>query len=122
MAHGEGATPTASVEALKQLKTVELEWAARLTQAREATQARIAKAREAAESALLQARTESDRLRDGILQEARTAAAAEAERIVALGQKDAAKLSGEVSKGLQSAKAKLVQTVLGEFRSETSGK
>jgi vacuolar-type H+-ATPase subunit H len=115
MAHGEGATPTASVEALKQLKTVELEMESRLTQAREATQARIAKAREAAEAAFAQARAEADRLREATLQAARADAQAEAEKIVGLGKKDAAKISAEAAKALGALRTKLVAAVLDEF-------
>ncbi|HXQ48305.1 MAG TPA: hypothetical protein VN842_00795 [Thermoplasmata archaeon] len=122
MAHQEGATPTASVEALKHLKTVEQEFEARLAQAREATQARIAKAREAAETAVVQARAEADRLREGTLQEARTAAQAEAEGIVALGKKDAAKIGGEAAKTLAALRAKLISTVLSEFWPQPPGK
>jgi vacuolar-type H+-ATPase subunit H len=122
MAHEEGVTPTASVEALKQLKNVEVEWAAHLEQAREATQARLARARDAAESTIAQARSEVDRHREGVLQEARAAAQVEADRIVNLGQKDAAKLAGEATKGLQSVRAKLLAAVLGEFRADSTGK
>jgi vacuolar-type H+-ATPase subunit H len=122
MAHGAGATPTASVEALKQLKSVELECEALLQQAKEATQSRVAKSREAAEVAYAQARAEADRLRETTLQAARTAAEREADQIVEAGESDAAKIAAESSKKLAALRAKLMATVLNEFWPESSGK
>jgi vacuolar-type H+-ATPase subunit H len=122
MAHGAGATPTASVEALKQLKSVEVDLESRLVQAKEATQARIAKAREAADAVLVQVRAETDRLRESTLQQARTSAQAEADSIVSLGKKDAAKVEADTGKALSAMRAKLVATVLSEFWPQQSGK
>jgi vacuolar-type H+-ATPase subunit H len=122
MAHGEGTIPTASTEALKQLKTVELEVDALLQQAREATQARLGKARDAAEAAYAEARTEADRLRESTLQSARASAQAEAEQIVHTGESDAARIGAEASKKLAALRARLMATVLNEFWPESAGK
>jgi vacuolar-type H+-ATPase subunit H len=115
MAHGEGPTPTASVEALKDLKNVELDCESRLADARAGTQARLAKAREAAEATFAEARAEADRLRESTLQAARSGAQEESTRIVSLGEKDAAKIAAEAAKSLAAVRAKLMAGVLGEF-------
>jgi len=108
--------PAANVEALKRLKEVETAWEATLAKTRSEVAARVALAREAAEKAIQAARAEMDRLRETRLAQARTEAQAEADAILADGQKAAEKVAAAASKGADSARGKILAAVLGEFR------
>jgi vacuolar-type H+-ATPase subunit H len=109
------ATPVFSADALKHLKEVEAEWDHRLTETKAQLAVRLAKAREAAEKAVQSARTEADRLRDARLTEVRATAQAEAEQLIAEGKRTASTVASGTLKGVQSAKARILDAVLGEF-------
>jgi vacuolar-type H+-ATPase subunit H len=123
MAEHEGPIAETSIDALRQLKQVETETAAKLAQAKADAQEQIQRARDSAESMLAEVRRAVERERESILQSARSDAQADATRIVAEGEQRAASVADGATQGAGRLKAKLLDAVLGEFRpSGVSGK
>jgi vacuolar-type H+-ATPase subunit H len=118
MAHGSGSTGAGetSIGALKELKAVETEWAAKLADARAAAQQRLARAREMAEAAVSEARAEIDRLRESTLATNRTQAQSEAEALLSEGKRAAQAIAKESLQSASALKGKLLDVVLRGFR------
>ena len=116
-----GATASASVEVLRKLKEIENDWDAKLVAARAETAARLTKSREAAEAAIAAARVDAERWREVQLVAARIQAQTEADSILAAGRRTASDIESAVGKGMKVAGPKVLDAILGEFRSSDSG-
>ena len=114
--HSAGAT---SIEALKELKQLETESEQKLKAAVEAGERTLRQLREEAEAVVHAARQAAERTREETLQRARATVQAEADRVIADGEKVAAQIVPKTAAEIRRTKEKILQAVLAGFRSSS---
>ena len=109
---------SASFAALKRVKAVETEWAAKLAGARSQSDLELARLREESATALKAAIADADRERAAALGAARTELAGVAATIVAQGSKAAEAALRAEGKDPDEQKDRLLAVILGAFASD----
>jgi hypothetical protein len=107
-----------SIEALKRLKAAETEADAKLRQLVDSGAERLKQLALTSESSVRAAKAASERDADSAIEGARTSLAGDLAAVVEVGEADAAKVGKRSKASLASLESKLLDAVLGEFRSD----
>jgi vacuolar-type H+-ATPase subunit H len=113
-----GETNNASIEALKRLKAAETDAEAKLRQAVDGGSERLKQLALASEESVRAATAASEKDADAAIERARTSLAGDVAAVVQVGQADAAKVGSRSKSALANLEPKLLDAVLGEFRSD----
>jgi vacuolar-type H+-ATPase subunit H len=107
-----------SIEALRRLKATEVEVEEKLRAATSAASERLKAAKAEAEETVRQAKDEAERKAALAVETARIGLAAEVASLVKVGETEAAKVRSGAKVVVAALKPKLVDAVVGEFRSD----
>ncbi|MCI4321705.1 MAG: hypothetical protein L3K18_04650 [Thermoplasmata archaeon] len=107
-----------SIEALRRLKATEVEVEEKLRVATTAGSERLKAARAEAEETVRQARAEAERTAAMAVEAARIGLDTEVASLVKAGETEAKKVAGGSKVAVGALKSKLVDAVVGEFRSD----
>jgi vacuolar-type H+-ATPase subunit H len=105
-----------SVEALRQLKAIENEGAARLAAGKAEGEQTLAAVRQEAEAAVLQARLAAEHEAEAKVQQARDAAEVEAQLIITQGERAASDVRSRPPSRLRDKQEELLGAILSGFR------
>jgi vacuolar-type H+-ATPase subunit H len=114
----ESAGPSESIEALKRLKASETEAEAKLHHLVEDGNERLKQLAQSAEESVRAAKVAAERASESAIERARTTLATDTAAVVKVGEADAAKVTTRSKSELAKLEAKLLEAVLGEFRSD----
>jgi vacuolar-type H+-ATPase subunit H len=110
--------PSGSLEALKRLKATETDAETKVQALLTEGAERLKRTREQAEEAVRMAKTEADKSAEDAIAKARAGLAGDLAAVVKVGEADAAKVGTRTKASLAALEPKIVDAVLGEFRSE----
>ncbi|MCI4332173.1 MAG: hypothetical protein L3K01_00340 [Thermoplasmata archaeon] len=108
----------ASIEALKRLKAAESETEAKLRQVREEGTEHLKQLALSAEESVRVAKASAEREAESTIERARTGLTGDVAALLKVGEADAAKVGVRSKAALASLESKLLDAVLGEFRSD----
>ena len=111
-----GASDT-SIDALRQLKAAETSWAEKLAKAKADAETELAALKTAADEAFAKAKDVAEKARGEKVKDAKFKADVEAEGVLRDGEKEAERVSAADPAGAPGFGAKVVEAVLGPFRS-----
>jgi vacuolar-type H+-ATPase subunit H len=117
MSEPNGSAADTSIDALRGLKAAETSWSEKLAKAKADAEAELAALKTDAEAAFAKAKELAEKARNDRVQDAKFKADVEAESVVREGEKEAARLSANDPAQEPGFGAKVVDAVLGPFRS-----
>jgi vacuolar-type H+-ATPase subunit H len=110
--------PSESIEALKRLKASETETEAKLHRLVEEGNERLRQLAQSSSESVRAAKAVAEREAEAAIERARTSLATDTAAVVKVGEADAAKVTSRSRSELAKLEAKLLDAVLGEFRSD----
>lgn len=110
--------PNASIEALKRLKAAETQSAAQLKKLVEEGNERLKQLSTSAEEYVRAGKAAAEKSADATIERARATLAGDTSAVVQVGESDAAKVANRSKAELDKLEEKLLDAVLGEFRSD----
>jgi vacuolar-type H+-ATPase subunit H len=117
-ASGAPAETNPSIEALKRLKSAEAEAETKLKRLREEGSEKLRQLSIAAEETVRTAKASAERDADSAVEKARATLKGDLAAVLQVGEADAAKVGARSKAAMASLEPKLLDAVLGEFRSD----